>query len=306
VVLVLLIGLLLVGASVSLALRAVAMPRLEAAARLGQIRAYGFTADEVIDGDANAANTKPLDKLATTVGRVVASRWVSIDEGEIRKVLMMAGLYTTSPTTFLGYRALSAATLPLAVLWYLMATGAGPAMFVFGLALGALAGWALPMTILQRRARKRFQSVERDLPELIDLLVVTVEGGMGFNSSMQITSQKMRGALGDEIRLTLQEQRMGLSTTEALSNLLVRCDTPSMRSFVRSVLQGETLGVSIGQIMRALALEMRKRRRAAAEARAQKAPIKLLFPLVFLIFPSMFVVLLFPSLYTFFTTFGGN
>jgi tight adherence protein C len=72
------------------------------------------------------------------------------------------------------------------------------------------------------------------------------------------------------------------------------------------VLQGETLGVSIGQIMRALALEMRKRRRAAAEARAQKAPIKLLFPLVFLIFPSMFVVLLFPSLYSFFTTFGGS
>jgi tight adherence protein C len=306
VILVLLVGLVLIGASVALTLRAVAMPRLEAAARLGQIRAYGFAADEVIDGDATSARGSSLDRLAATVGRVVAGRWVAFNEAEIRKVLMMAGLYTTSPTTFLGYRALSAVTLPLAVLWYLTASGAGAAMFVVGLALGVLAGWTLPMTILSRRARKRFESVERDLPELIDLLVVTVEAGMGFNGSMQITSQKMRGPLGDEVRLTLQEQRMGLSTTEALSNLLVRCDTPSMRSFVRSVLQGETLGVSIGQIMRALALEMRKRRRAAAEARAQKAPIKLLFPLVFLIFPSMFVVLLFPSLYTFFTTFGGN
>jgi tight adherence protein C len=79
-----------------------------------------------------------------------------------------------------------------------------------------------------------------------------------------------------------------------------------MRSFVRSVLQGETLGVSIGQIMRALALEMRKRRRAAAEEKAQKAPIKILFPLVFLIFPSMFIVLLFPAVYAFLTTLGGS
>jgi tight adherence protein C len=306
VILVLLIGLLFVGASVALTLRAVAMPRLEAAARLGQIRAYGFSADEVIEGEPRTGRGAVLDRLAASVGRVVASRWIAFDEAQTRNVLMMAGLYTTSPTTFLGYRALSAVTLPLAVLWYVMTTGAGVTVLVFGVSFGLLAGWTLPMTILSRRARKRFESVERDLPELIDLLVVTVEAGMGFNSSMQITSQKMRGALGDEIRLTLQEQRMGLSTTEALQNLLVRCDTPSMRSFVRSVLQGETLGVSIGQIMRALALEMRKRRRAAAEARAQKAPIKLLFPLVFLIFPSMFVVLLFPSLYTFFTSFGGS
>ena len=98
---------------------------------------------------------------------------------------------------------------------------------------------------------------------------------------------------------------MGLSTNEALRNLLERCDTPLMRSFVRSVLQGETLGVSIGQIMRDLAVDMRKRRRAAAEERAQKAPIKLLFPLVFLIFPAMFVVILGPAVFSFLDTFGG-
>ena len=78
-----------------------------------------------------------------------------------------------------------------------------------------------------------------------------------------------------------------------------------MRSFVRTVLQGETLGVSIGQIMRELAVEMRKRRRAAAEERAQKAPIKLLFPLVFLIFPAMFVVILGPAAFSFLNAFGG-
>ena len=89
---------------------------------------------------------------------------------------------------------------------------------------------------------------------------------------------------------------MGLSTVEALSNMKARVESPSVRSFVRSILQGEQLGVSIGQILRNLASEMRKRRRATAEERAQKAPIKMLFPLVFLIFPSLFIVLLYPAL----------
>ena len=98
---------------------------------------------------------------------------------------------------------------------------------------------------------------------------------------------------------------MGLSTEEALSNLAARCDTPSMRSFVRSVLQGERLGVSIGSIMRNLAIEMRKTRRQTAEERAQKAPIKILFPLVFLIFPPIFIVLLYPAIHSFGQAFGG-
>ena len=97
---------------------------------------------------------------------------------------------------------------------------------------------------------------------------------------------------------------MGLSSTEALKNLLGRADTPGIRSFVRSVTQGETLGVSIGQIMRNLAGEMRKRRKAAAEEKAQKAPIKMLFPLIFLIFPAMFVVLLIPAFINFFRAIG--
>jgi tight adherence protein C len=161
------------------------------------------------------------------------------------------------------------------------------------------------MTLVRRRARQRAQEIDYELPNLIDLLVVTVEAGLGFTGSLQLAAERFGGPLGDELRLTLQEQSMGLSTNEALRNLLERCDTPLMRSFVRSVLQGETLGVSIGQIMRDLAVDMRKRRRSAAEERAQKAPIKLLFPLVFLIFPAMFVVILGPAVFSLLDTFGG-
>jgi tight adherence protein C len=99
---------------------------------------------------------------------------------------------------------------------------------------------------------------------------------------------------------------MGLSLEEAIKNMLARADTPAMRSFVRSVLQAETLGVSIGQILRSLAVEMRKRRRASAEERAQKAPVKILFPLIFLIFPAMFVILLGPAAFQFIEAFGGG
>ncbi|TML11140.1 MAG: hypothetical protein E6G33_15185 [Actinobacteria bacterium] len=88
--------------------------------------------------------------------------------------------------------------------------------------------------------------------------------------------------------------------------MLTRCETPAMRSFVRSILQGETLGVSIGQIMRTLAVEMRKRRRQGAEERAHKAPVKILFPLIFLIFPAMFVVLLAPAIFSFLDAFANG
>jgi len=110
--------------------------------------------------------------------------------------------------------------------------------------------------------------------------------------------------LGAELRLMLHEQRMGLGVNDALESMLRRAETPSLRTFVRSVVQGETLGVSMGAIMRNLAVEMRKRRRAMAEQRAQKAPTKMLFPLIFLIFPAMFVVLLGPVYWSLQTAFG--
>ena len=98
---------------------------------------------------------------------------------------------------------------------------------------------------------------------------------------------------------------MGRSTTEALEGLAQRADTPGIRSFVRAIVQGELLGVSIGRILRNLAGEMRKKRKAKAEEQAQKAPVKMLFPLVLLIFPAMFVVLLLPALISIKNTLGG-
>jgi tight adherence protein C len=302
VILALLLGLVLIGAAVALTMRALAMPRMAAATRVGEIKAYGFGGEVEVETDERGT---ALDRAAASVGQTVARHSRHFKEADIRQELMRAGMYTTSPNTFLGYRVLSSLTLPLAMVWMLGAAGSAGGLVVLGAIFGAFTGWSLPTSVVHRRAQRRMERVEEDLPELIDLLVVTVEAGLGFNGSLRVAAERFHGPLRDELRLTLQEQRLGLPTSTALTNLLDRCETPSMRSFVRSVLQGENLGVSIGQIMRNLGVEMRKRRRQYAEERAQKAPVKMLFPLIFLLLPALFIVLLFPALYTFLQTFGG-
>lgn len=303
-VIILFFGLALAGAAGVLMARAAVMPRLRASEALGRIGSYGFISNQADDQRARPARSA-VDGVATLLGGA-AGRFGGFREASLRRELVAAGIYGLAPRKFLGYRILCAIALPTTWVW-LASTGNYPTLYaVLGTPVALLIGWTVPMTIVRRRARRRFEQIDYELPNLIDLLVVTVEAGMGFTGSLQLASERFGGPLGDELRLTLQEQSMGLSAKEALRNLLERCDTPLMRSFVRAVLQGETLGVSIGQIMRDLAVDMRKRRRAAAEERAQKAPIKLLFPLVFLIFPAMFVVILGPAAFSFIEAFGGG
>jgi len=302
VILTVLVALGLGGAAVALGLRAMAMPRIAAAARIAEMQAYGFTGDAPpeVAGDKRLVAT-----IANTVGRLASRVSSRFKEAEIRNQLMAAGLYTTAPMTFLGYRVLGSALTFTTMLWLISAgDSSGPKVILFSV-LAAAAGWVVPMTLVRRRAERRLEQVEGDLPELIDLLVVTVEAGLALNRSLQVASERFHGPLRDELRLTLQEQRMGLSTNVALTNMLDRCETPSMRSFVRSIIQGENLGVSMGTIMRNLAIETRKRRKQHAEERAHKAPVKMLFPLVLLMFPSMFIVLLYPAVQKFSAALGG-
>jgi tight adherence protein C len=293
------------GASVALVARAVAMPRVRAAETIGQIDSYGYMRRGEETAESGAVRGT-LDDIAGFIGGLVARRLGGgVKETELRNELMSAGLYVITPKKFLGYRILCAASVPTTWIWLAVVSAFPVFLAILGAFVAILAGWVAPMTIVRNRARRRLGQIDYDLPELIDVLVVTVEAGLGFSGSLQVAAERLEGPLGDELRLTLQEQSMGLSTTEALQNMLLRAETPAMRSFVRSIVQGETLGVSIGEIMRNLATEMRKRRRADAVERAQKAPIKILFPLIFLIFPAMFVILLGPAIFQFLEAFGG-
>ncbi len=301
-----LLALALLATSVALAIVAASVPRVRTAQNLGQIGSYGYAA--AADGGASSSRQtrRRLDSLAAAVGGAAGRRLNALREDEVQRRLIAAGLFTLGARRFLGYQVLLTIALPVAAGWLLVIAGASPVLVVLFVLVGAMLGWVGPQFYLGRRGRLRLQRIDDDLPELIDLLVVTVEAGVGFTASMRMAADRLTGPLGDELRLTLQEQTLGLSTLDAMENWLLRCDTPAVRSFVRSMVQGERLGVSIGSILRNLALEMRKRRRQAAEERAQRAPIKILFPLVFLIFPAMFVIVLGPALYRIGDTLGGG
>jgi tight adherence protein C len=291
--LIVVVSVLLLGGALALAGRAAVFPRIRAASRLGELASYGFGPAETSEEERPE---KTIDGVAKRVGDLLAERLTSVREDDLRRELMAAGMYRTSPRALLGYRVLAAVLLPTLSLW--LASGStAPALVLLLSAASLPAGWMLPLTFVRRRARLRRQQVDREVPEFIDLLVVTVEAGQGLAGAIRVASERLHGPLGDEVRLAVQEQAMGLSAHDALTNMVERNDTPALRSFVRSVVQGESLGVSIGDILRAVAVEMRKRRRQAAEEQAQKAPVKMLFPLAFFIFPSMFIVLLGPSIF---------
>jgi tight adherence protein C len=296
-----LISALLIGAAVALAGRAAIFPRVRTASRVQTVTSYGFATVPTADDDRVE---RPIEGLAQRVGDAVAGQLSNVREDSLRAELMSAGMYRMSPRALLGYRVLAAIGLPALILW----VGAGsskPVLVGLGAAASVAAGWMLPLTLVRRRARIRKQKVDREVPDFIDLLVVTVESGQGLGGAIRLAGDRIRGPLGDEVRLAVQEQAMGLSAHDALTNMVERCDTPALRSFVRSVVQGESLGVSIGEILRAVAVEMRKRRRQAAEEQAQKAPVKMLFPLAFLIFPSLFIIVLGPSIFDLLDTLGG-
>jgi len=291
---VLILGLLFLAMGITFLIRGATTPAGPSTETIEQISAYGFAGTLPVAEDAGPNARARFDDLLGNLGTWFGSRFAGLRGKDYRSRLIAAGMYTTTPERLLGIQVLGA--VGGAFLW--VALGAVAGMQGLLVILGMLAaiglGWFLPTMIVDSRARKRRDQVERGLPDLIDLLVVTLEAGLSFPQSLRLAAQKIKDPLASEVRLTLQEQNMGLTLVEALEHLLQRVNTPGVRMFSRSIAQGETMGVSTGQIMRNLALEMRKRQRAYAEERAQKAPIKMLFPILFLIMPALFIVIFVP------------
>lgn len=162
-------------------------------------------------------------------------------------------------------------------------------------AAGIPFGWLLPDIFLKSLAQKRKLNVEKNLPDVLDLLTVSVEAGLGFDGALMKVVEKSKGVLADEFRQVLQEIKMGKPRREALREMADRVAMDDLSNFVGSIILADKLGISIGNILRMQSKQMRQKRRQKAEEKAMKAPVKMLFPMVIFIFPTIFIVLLGPA-----------
>jgi tight adherence protein C len=217
-------------------------------------------------------------------------------ENARRKLTLSGNPSTDAADRFIALRVVLFALIPV---WFILAfyvlpvTGNVPlAVFVL-LTLASVLG---PDSILNRKVAERQHAIQVKLPDILDLLVISVEAGLGFEQALDRTINSVPGPLSDEFVRMLNEVRAGSSRADALRALDTRTDTPEVRSFVLAILQADTFGVSIGRVLRAQADEMRVRRRQLAQEKAQKAPVKMLIPMVFCIFPALFVVVIGPAI----------
>jgi tight adherence protein C len=156
-------------------------------------------------------------------------------------------------------------------------------------------GIIAPRAWISRATRQRQDAIRRDLPDVLDLLAIAVEAGSGFEGAMAVVCDTFASTLGLELARTLKEMELGLSRREALHNLKRRTEVPDLSAFVLALVQADALGMPIGPVLRAQAVEMRLRRRQWAREKAAKLPVKMLFPMVLLIFPAIMIVVMGPA-----------
>jgi tight adherence protein C len=299
------LGIGLVGYTVRLLVYVLVLPRIRLSAHLRTIRGYGF--EERLDDERSARDrlNERITEFASRLGQLASVQFPNLRPLK-RSELAAAAIYDVQPETVHGYRVIAAVGLPVLLAMLALATGGFSAMMLLLICAAAAAGWQLPALTIRQRGRKRLEQINRDLPDLVDVLTATVEAGMGVGASLALVGDRFRGALGDELRLMVKQQALGMSTAESLEDLGERCDIPSVRAFVRTITRGESMGVSIGPILRELAVDTRRRRRQSAQEKMQKAPVKLLFPLMFLIFPALMLELLFPAAYSLLHSLSGG
>lgn len=237
----------------------------------------------------------PILGALTSVGRRFTP--IGYVEGVKHKFVLSGRPSSEAIDRFLAIRVVTVVMVPVSLYFYY---GLNPLGFQGKSQMGVAALSVLVLLLgpdakLNKRVDERQKLIQRGLPDIIDLLVISVEAGLGFEQALDRTVNSVPGPLSDEFLRMLGEVRAGSTRAEAMRALDARIEVAEIRSFVLAILQADTFGVSIGRVLRSQAAEMRVKRRQLAQERAQKAPVKMLIPMVFCIFPALFTIVLGPA-----------
>ncbi len=283
------------------------MPRSSASMlveRVGEPMSYPMTIEEAeLQQPFKERVLKPMVRsLIQAAARLSPQKNVE----NIRHQLLLAGNpYNMTVTDFLGVRTLAASLGALLGLGLILLNGQLTSRGLFNMLIMAALGFYVPTFWLKRRIKQRQEEVIKALPDAIDMLTISVDAGLGLDAAMQRIAAKWSNALAREFGRVVTEIQMGKPRRDALRDMANRLDVSDVSNFVAVLLQADQLGLSISRILHAQSAQLRMRRRQRAEEKARQAPLKMLFPLVFLIFPAMFVVILGPAVPLFIETFGG-
>jgi tight adherence protein C len=293
-------------ASVYVLLTGLTVRQREVSLSVRRAKRYGMRNQREIE-TRRSVNDRILGPMAARLAAVTMKLMPKTNPDQVANKLLAAGMARTlTPQAYLALKTGLGGTFVLFGLFMAM-TGAMPP--VFGLMIGLMGGaigFIAPDFVINNRVRGRRDKMRADLPNVLDLLCVSVEAGLGFDQALAKLSERMEGPLVDEFSLVLHEMRIGQSRSAALKNLSDRVDAPEVSQFARAIIQADQLGIALSRILRVQSQDMRLRRQLAAEEKAMKAPVKMLFPTVLFIFPSMFIVALGPAALNLMKTFGGG
>lgn len=275
---------------------AVRTPQVDAEAVLAELDTEPVILDEFATRLKEPIATRLLGPVAEFVGEKIAGLVPRQRAERLRHRLLIAGVSAkVGPEEFV----------------VMQGVGLGAGVFL-GLLLGKTSGYTgfgllrivgilavmgvfAPVAWLRRKQDERQASIRRDLPDVLDLLAISVEAGVGFEGAVEVVTRHFDGPLATELSRTLQEMELGLPRREALQNLKRRTEVPELSNFVLILVQADALGMPIGRVLRTQAVEMRLKRRQWAREKAARLPVKILLPLTLFILPALFVVILGPA-----------
>lgn len=271
-------------------------PQVDAEAVLAELDTEPVVLDEFSNRLKDPIAARLLRPLAGSLAERIAGLVPRRRADQIRHRILIAGLSArVGPEEFLVMQGVGAGAGIL--LGLLLGQTAGYHGFGLLRMVLILAGMGMfaPVAWLRRKQDERQASIKRDLPDVLDLLAISVEAGVGFEGAVEVVTRHFNSPLGVELSRLLQEMELGLPRREALQNLKRRTEVPELSNFVLILVQADALGMPIGRVLRTQAVEMRLKRRQWAREKAARLPVKILLPLTLFILPALFVVILGPA-----------